>query len=84
MLNLRYINFHIYNFYHKILDKELLLQYAVSSLQWKFDEAQKLFEERSKQAMDAESMVIELKTSMQRLHHRFKFLALKSFSVIQG
>lgn len=44
------------------------LQYAVNSLQWKFDKAQKLCEERSQQARDAESMVIELKTSMQRLH----------------
>ncbi|KAI3688420.1 hypothetical protein L1987_82133 [Smallanthus sonchifolius] len=46
------------------------LKYAVSSLQWKFDESQKLCEERSKQARDAESMVIELKTSMQSLQEK--------------
>ncbi|KAK1428998.1 hypothetical protein QVD17_11197 [Tagetes erecta] len=54
----------------KLTAENVKLKYAVSSLQWKFDEAQKLCEERSKQAMDAETMVIELKTSMQSLQEK--------------
>ncbi|KAD4384135.1 hypothetical protein E3N88_24303 [Mikania micrantha] len=54
----------------KLTAENIKLKYAVSSLQRKFDEAQKLCEERSKQARDAESMVIELKTSRQSLEER--------------
>ncbi|XP_076882942.1 myosin-6-like [Bidens hawaiensis] len=54
----------------KLTAENVKLKYAVNSLQWKFDEAQKLCEERSQQARDAESMVIELKTSMQSLQEK--------------
>ncbi|KAJ0555230.1 putative myosin ATPase [Helianthus annuus] len=54
----------------KLTAENIKLKYAVSSLQLKFDEAQKLCEERSNQARDAEAMVIELKTSMQSLQEK--------------
>nr|XP_043626782.1 myosin-14-like isoform X1 [Erigeron canadensis] len=47
----------------KLTSENVKLKYAVSSLQWKYDESHK-------QATDAESMVIELKTSMQSLKEK--------------
>ncbi|GLT81491.1 hypothetical protein SLA2020_528730 [Shorea laevis] len=46
------------------------LKAQVSSLGKKFDETSKLSEERLKQALDAESKIIELKTTMQKLEER--------------
>ncbi|XP_071736170.1 myosin-6-like [Rutidosis leptorrhynchoides] len=54
----------------KLTAENVKLKYAVTSLQRKLDETNKLCEERSKQASDAESMVIELKTSMQSLQEK--------------
>ncbi|KAI7735644.1 hypothetical protein M8C21_005191 [Ambrosia artemisiifolia] len=54
----------------KLTAENIKLKYVVNALQWKVDEAQKLCEERSKQASDAESMVIELKLSMQSLQEK--------------
>lgn len=53
-----------------------MLQALVSSLEKRIDETEKKYEETSriseerlKQALDAESKIIELKTSMQKLVH---------------
>ncbi|GLU08795.1 hypothetical protein SLE2022_256840 [Rubroshorea leprosula] len=46
------------------------LKAQVSSLEKKFDETTKLSEEWLKQALDAESKIIELKTTMQKLEER--------------
>ncbi|XP_024985246.1 myosin-6-like [Cynara cardunculus var. scolymus] len=54
----------------KLTAENVKLKYMASALQKKFDEAHKLCEERSQQARDAESMVIELKTSMQSLQEK--------------
>ncbi|KAJ9555627.1 hypothetical protein OSB04_010241 [Centaurea solstitialis] len=54
----------------KLTAENVKLKYMASALQRKFDEAHKLCEERSQQARDAESMVIELKTSMQSLQEK--------------
>lgn len=52
---------------------EILVQYLVSSLEKKIDETEKkyketnkLSEDRLKQALEAESKIIQLKTAMQR------------------
>ncbi|GKV19499.1 hypothetical protein SLEP1_g29752 [Rubroshorea leprosula] len=52
----------------KAENQELMAQ--VSSLEMKFDETSKLSEEWLKQALDAESKIIELKTTMQKLEER--------------
>lgn len=64
-----------FNFYFLWLyDLYLLMQALVGSLETKivetekrFEETNKLSEERLKQAMDAESVIVRLKTNMHRL-----------------
>lgn len=44
------------------------LEKKIDETEKKFEEASKIGEERLKQALDAESKVIQLKTAMQRLY----------------
>ncbi|KAJ4841160.1 hypothetical protein Tsubulata_016923 [Turnera subulata] len=55
---------------NKLTAENEMLKAMVSSLEQKIDETEKISEERLKQALDAESMIIELKTNMQRLEEK--------------
>ncbi|GFQ02596.1 myosin-8 [Phtheirospermum japonicum] len=59
---------------HDLVDKLTAenekLKFLVSSLEKKIDETEKLSEDRLKQALEAESKIIQLKTTMQRLEEK--------------